>query len=191
MVISDGGIMGVKSFSLCFTGISGSGKSTLAIELAGRLEARGVLLQVIDGDKLRDDLGNLFGYTREERMKNSRVVRLLSRYLNQNGINTIIAVVAPYEEMRNAFRAYLGDAYIQVYVKCPYETCAARDVKGYYKKQKAGQMEHLNGADDVFEEPEHNDIIVDTEHMTVDECVNQILEYLEEKNDAISIYNRG
>lgn len=179
-----------RAFSVCFTGISGSGKTTLARELADRLEGRGVGLQVIDGDELRSGLGNLFGYTREERMKNSRVVRLLGRYLNQNGISTIISVVAPYDDMRREFRIFLGDAYIQVYVKCSYHTCAARDVKGYYKKQKAGQMENLNGADDVFEEPMDSEIIVDTEHDTVGRCVNQIIRYLEEKDYVVSIHNK-
>lgn len=174
----------MTGFTLCFTGISGSGKSTLAIALEKQLCNKNKI-QVIDGDILRAQLGNLFGYTKMERMKNSMIVRVLSKYLNDNGINTIVSIVAPYEQMRAEIRKFIGDRYIEVYLKCSYEECVKRDVKGYYKEQSEGQIKNLNGADDVFEVPLHSEIVIDTEQETIDNSVNKILFYLEEKGYAI------
>lgn len=176
-------------FTLELTGMSGSGKSTLAKALQEALESVGTHVQVIDGDTLRSELGSLFGYTREERMKNSRIVRVLARYLNRNGVNVILSVVAPYEEMRRAFREFIGVPYIEAYVKCSLEECARRDVKGYYRAQMEGKMQNLNGADDVFDEPQGCDLVVDTEHSSVDECSGQILEYLGRKGYVVPIHH--
>lgn len=176
----------MKIFSLCFTGISGSGKSTLAEALYRCLhEKYNINIQIIDGDELRKELGHLFGYTKSERMKNSHVVRTLSKYMNKNKICTIISIVAPYEDMRREIREYLGENYVEVYVKCSLKECARRDVKGYYKKQKTGEMSNLNGADDVFEEPETSEIVVDTEHESIETCVEKIVSYLEDAKYVI------
>lgn len=139
-------------------------------------------LQVIDGDELRDELGNLFGYTREERMKQSHVVRTLVKYLNKNDINTLVAVVAPYEEMRQEFREYIKKTYVEVYVKCSLAECSRRDVKGYFAKNRKGEMNNLNCADDTYEIPLTSDIIIDTEQTTVDEAVGRIINYLKQKD---------
>ncbi len=169
-----------KTFSLVFTGLSGSGKTTLAKRVTDELIKMGVHIQLIDGDEFRNELGNLFGYTREERMKHNRIARTVMRYLNRNGVNVIFTLVAPYEEMRQWMRADVGKAYIEAYTKCTPETCAKRDVKGYYKKQREGTMQNLNGVDDVFEEPGHSEIVVDTEHDSEEACVGTILHYLRE-----------
>ncbi len=175
----------MKTFALCFTGISGSGKSTIANSLKKYLESKNSKCQLIDGDILRQQLGHLFGYTREERIKNSQVVRVLSKYLNQNGISTIVAIVAPYEEMRKGIREYIGENYIEVFVDCPYEECVKRDIKGYYKKQLEGTMSNLNGADDIYEVPKNSDIILHTEKESIDESVQKIVDYLRKHDYAI------
>lgn len=175
----------MKIFSLCFTGVSGSGKSTLAILLNEALKNNSIKSQIIDGDELRAELGHLFGYTKQERIKNTYVARTLAKYLNKSGINTIISIVAPYEEQRDGLRKYLGEAYIEVYVKCSYDECARRDVKGYYQKQKQGMMDNLNGANDVFEIPKNSEIVVDTENNTADQCIETILTYLKEKGYVV------
>lgn len=169
-----------KTFSLVFTGLSGSGKTTLAKRVTDELIKKGVHVQLIDGDDFRNELGNLFGYTREERMKHNRVVRTVMRYLNRNDVNVIFALVAPYEEMRQGMREDVGQAYVEAYTKCTSETCARRDVKGHYKKHREGTMQNLNGVDDVFEEPGHSEIVVDTEHDSEEACVGTILRYLRE-----------
>ena len=172
----------MRCFSLFLIGTSGSGKTTLAKALERRLNNEGLFnLQIIDGDELRGELGNLFGYTRTERMKQSHVVKTIAKYLNINNVNVIVAVVAPYEEMRQEFRAYLKESYIEVFVKCSVEECARRDVKGYYAKSRNGEMRNLNGADDLYEKPITSDIVIDTEKTDVDDAVEEILRYLREK----------
>lgn len=168
----------MKPFVLYFTGLSGSGKTTLAVELERALRARDVPVQVLDGDVLREEFGNLFGYTKEERMKQGRVGWVLTRYLNRNGIAVIVAAVVPYDEIRKSARAFLGESYIQVYLDCPVEECARRDVKGYYSQ--ARPMENLNGVSAGYEVPRDSEIVVDTVRLGVRESAEKILDYLTE-----------
>lgn len=170
----------MKTFTICFTGMSGSGKTTLAKALQKELEGTYSNLQMLDGDVLRKQFGNLFGFTKEERFKNNRVVRVLVQYLNQNGIHVILTLVAPYEEMRQKMRQSFGKGYIEVYVKCSSEECARRDVKGYYKQQKEGKLQNLSGIDDIFEVPRHSEIVINTERETVEDGVKKILRFLAE-----------
>lgn len=170
-----------KIFSLWFTGISGSGKSTLAIALKEELDKLSIKTQIIDGDETRKAVGHLFGHTKEERMKMFSVNRLVAQYLKENDICTLVAVVAPFKEIRENLREYFGNAYIEVYVKCSYEECARRDTKGYYKMEKEGKIANLNGANDKYEIPARPDIVVDTEVENVHESVLKILSYLKEK----------
>ncbi len=171
----------MKPFMLYIIGLSGSGKTTIATELEKRLRSKGVeQLQFIDGDVIREELDGLFGYTFEERIKNNKVVCVVAGYLIKNGINVILAQVGGYEKMREQVRGHFPGSYVEVFVKCSVDECARRDVKGYYKKVKNGEMKNLNGSNDSFEIPKNSDIIVDTETMSVQECVDVILSYLEQ-----------
>ncbi len=169
-----------KNFMIYIIGRSGSGKTTIACALEERLQRKGKQnLQVIDGDIIREQFGGMFGYTREERLKCNQAVRVVVDYLLKNNVSVILAQVAPYEEIRKLVRTQFGQEYIEVYVKCSYEECARRDVKGYYRKQRNGQMNNLNGADDVYEIPSNCDVVIDAENETVDEAVDKIMTYLE------------
>lgn len=175
-----------KNFMMYMVGRSGSGKTTIANALEEELRKKGVQqLQVIDGDVIRQQFGDIFGYTYEERMKCNRAVRVVVKYLLDNHISVILAQVASYEEMRKKVRETFSNEYIEVYVKCSYEECARRDVKGYYKKQQNGEMENLNGASDTYEIPQNSDMIIDTEKETVSEAVQRIIAYLEENGYGI------
>lgn len=175
----------MKPFTICFTGISGSGKTTLGAALLKELDTEKRKVQMIDGDVFREQIGNIFGYTKEERYKNNQVVRVLADYLNCNDVSVILTLVAPYEEMRKKMREILGDAYIEVYVKCSLEECERRDVKGYYKKAKEGKMKHLNGSDDIYEIPKKSEIVINTEQESIAEGVNKIKRYLLEHGYGI------
>lgn len=175
-----------KKFMMYMVGRSGSGKTTLAKALAEELRGRGArYLQVIDGDVIREQFGSIFGYTYEERMRCNQAVRVVVQYLMDNGISVILSQVAAYEEMRRKVREQFEKDYIEVYVKCSYEECARRDVKGYYKMQKNGEMKNLNGADDIYEVPQNSDIVVDTEVETISEAVQKIVSYLKEKEYGV------
>ena len=168
-----------NKFMLYLVGMSGSGKTTLAYALERELQKLGRMpLQVIDGDVIREQFGDIFGYSYEERMKCNQAIRVVVQYLVNNGISVILAQVAAYESMRSKVREQFKDEYIQVYVKCSYEECARRDVKGYYKKQQNGEMSNLNGADDNYEIPVNNNLIIDTEKENVTEAVQRIIKYL-------------
>ena len=175
-----------KNFMMYMVGRSGSGKTTIANALEEELRKKGMQqLQVIDGDVIRQQFGDIFGYTYEERMKCNRAVRVVVKYLLDNHISVILAQVASYEDMRKKVRETFSNEYIEVYVKCSYEECARRDVKGYYKKQQNGEMENLNGANDTYEIPQNSDMIIDTEKETVSEAVQRIIAYLEETGYGI------
>lgn len=170
-----------KSYLIYLVGISGSGKTTIGQALENELHQKGVeTLQFIDGDVIRQQFGEIFGYTYEERMKCNQAVRVVIQYLLDNHISVILAQVAPYNELRAKMQEQFGDKYIEVYIKCSYKECARRDVKGYYKKQKKGEMQYLNGANDVFEIPQNSNIIIDTERENVSEAVKRIIAYLKE-----------
>lgn len=168
----------MKVFNICLTGISGSGKSTLANALKNELYQKGIKVQIVDGDDTRKEIGHLFGHTKQDRMKMNAINRLLVKYLNQNGISTILSIVAPFEEMRCLMRETFGDSYIEIYVKCSKEVCAQRDVKGYYKLEKEGELLNLNGVNDVYEIPQRPELILETDKDTLDVCVTKIMDYL-------------
>lgn len=169
----------MKPFMMYIIGISGSGKTTIATRLTDELRKRNVdNLQFIDGDVIREELTGIFGYTYEERMKNNRVVCVVCDYLLRNNINVILAQVAGHQAMRDQVKNNTCGDYIEVYAKCSLEECESRDVKGYYRKVKEGQMENLNGANTDFEIPKASDIVIDTERLTVDESVDLIMRLL-------------
>lgn len=174
----------MKPFALCFTGPSGSGKTTLANLVAESLAGK-LPLQVIDGDILRGELGNLFGYTKEERRKQTQVVKVLAKYLLNQNVNVLIAIVAPYDDVRKGMREFLGESYLQVYVKCPYEVREARDVKGYYRLAQQNQMQNLNGADAPYEIPDDAELVLDTSQLSAGECTDKVLACLRERGYGV------
>jgi len=168
----------VKQFALCMTGISGSGKTTIANAVAKMLREQGVKIDVLDGDNTRSLVGELFGHSKSERLKMAKVNQAIGSHLLRNEINIILAVVAPFEEIRTQFRSFFGSSYIEIYVKSSVETCALRDVKGLYAKSESGNLKHLNGIDDIYEPPENSDIILDTEVLSVEDSCDAIIDYL-------------
>lgn len=174
----------MKKFMIYMVGISGSGKTTIAEALEREIRQKSSLkMQFIDGDVIRSEFGNVFGYTYEERMKCNQAVCVVAKYLIRNDISVILAQVGAYEAMRQNVRndfSSLAD-YIEIYVKCSVDECMRRDVKGYYKKQKSGEMKNLNGVNDKFEVPQNPEIVIDTEKVSVDEAVNKIICFLEDR----------
>jgi len=173
-----------RKFALLLTGMSGSGKTTIGKALVDKLNNSSggeIKTQLIDGDDTRHMLGDMFSHTKDGRSQIARVNRLLGHYLLLNDINVIYALVTPFEDIREEFRDFFGNRYIEVYVKCSLEVCERRDVKGLYKKFHAGTISNLNGKDDAYEEPRNPEIMVDTVEESIDESCQKVLKYLKEK----------
>lgn len=173
---------GHKSVVLWFTGLSGSGKSTISVALEKALFERRIHAYRLDGDNIRHGLNNNLGFSPEDRKENIRRIGEVSKLLADAGLITLTAFISPYREDRGRVRDILEDGeFIEVYAKASVETCEQRDPKQLYKKARAGEIKNFTGIDAPYEAPEHAEIVVDTETTSVEEAVQQILEYLEEK----------
>jgi bifunctional enzyme CysN/CysC len=167
---------------LWFTGLSGSGKSTLAQKLEERLFQQGYQIYVLDGDNIRTGLNRDLGFSPNDRKENIRRIAQVARLFVDAGMMVITAFISPYNEDRANARALFEDGdFTEVYVKCPLATCEQRDVKGLYKKARSKEVHHFTGLDDSYEEPTNPEIIVETDKMSVDECVDIILTFLSGK----------
>lgn len=166
-----------EAITICLTGLSGAGKTTLANEICKYLLSIGRKAYILDGDYTRKQLGNIFGYTREERMKMSSVNRLLANTLNSNEIDVIMAIIAPYKEMRNINRKEIKN-YFEMYLECSLETCVNRDVKGLYKKSFNKEINDMIGIDNIYEISDNYDLIVNTETNNIKNSMLIIEEFL-------------
>lgn len=174
-----------KGFTLWLTGLSGAGKTTLAGLLSAELRARGVSVEVLDGDEVRTNLSKGLGFSREDRDTNIRRIGYVCRLLSRNGVGTVSAAISPYSAAREEVRRAVeqdGAAFIEVFVKCPIAVLAERDVKGLYKRALAGELKGFTGVSDPYEEPVAPDILVETDRESVDFSVNKILQHLEQRD---------
>ena len=173
---------GHKSVVLWFTGLSGSGKSTISVALEKALFERRIHAYRLDGDNIRHGLNNNLGFSPEDRKENIRRIGEVSKLLADAGLITLTAFISPYREDRDRVREILEDGeFTEVYAKASVETCEQRDPKQLYKKARAGEIKNFTGIDAPYEAPEHAEIVVDTETTSVEEAVQQILNYLEDK----------
>ena len=172
--------MSRRGFTLWFTGLSGAGKSTLAELIEPQLRERGCLVEVLDGDVVRTNLSKGLGFSKEDRDTNIRRIGFVAQLLTRNGVGVITAAISPYRDVRRECREMIGDDFVEVFVKCPVEVCAERDVKGLYKKAMAGEIPHFTGVSDPYEEPEHAEVIVETNLETPEQSAARILAKLEE-----------
>src|SRR5437588_11852910 len=171
--------MANTGFTIWFTGLSGAGKSTLSEIIEKRLRERGRNVEVLDGDIVRTHLSKGLGFSREDRDTNIKRIGFVCGLLTRNGVVCISAAIAPYHEARDWARREIGN-FVEVYVKCPLEVCRERDVKGLYKLVDEGKIKNFTGVDDPYEEPEHPELIVETDKETLDESIERIFAKLVE-----------
>ncbi len=158
------------------TGLSGSGKSTIAIALEKELVQKGFLTQVLDGDNIRTGINNNLGFSDADRTENIRRIAEVSKLFVNCGVITINCFVSPTNAIRNAAKEIIGkEDFVEVFIDTPIEICEQRDVKGLYKKARAGEIKDFTGINAPFEAPENAAIVVKTAHKTVEESVNTIL----------------
>jgi adenylylsulfate kinase len=170
----------MKEFCVWFTGLPCSGKSTLANKLKEKLEELGKKVYILDGDIIRKELNVDLGFSEEDRRENIRRVSVVAKILTECGVVPIVALVSPFRESRKKARERMEN-FVEVYVRAPLEVCKERDVKGMYKLALEGKIKGFTGIDDPYEEPENPEVICETDKESVDESVEKILAYLENK----------
>ena len=167
-----------EGFTLWFTGLSGAGKSTISTLVEQELRARGLRVELLDGDVVRTNLSKGLGFSKEDRDENVRRIGFVCQLLSRNGVAVIAAFISPYREIRDEVRARIG-RFVEVYVECPIETLIERDVKGLYKKALAGEIANFTGVSDPYEPPLHPEIVVRTGQQSPEQSVAAIVERLE------------
>ena len=164
------------SIVIWMVGLSGSGKSTLAKALEKDLHDRGFLTTLLDGDNLRTGINNNLGFSEADRTENIRRAAETSKLFAACGIITICSLISPTEEIRLMSKSIIGDTdYFELFVNTPIEVCEQRDVKGLYKKARAGEIKNFTGIDSPFEHPNAASLEVRTDLHSLEECLQQIL----------------
>lgn len=172
-----------KSINLWFTGLSGSGKSTLAHAVEEELHRRGCRTYVFDGDNVRHGLCSDLSFSVEDRSENIRRIAEMVRLFLDGGMIALTAFISPLAKDRQRVRELLGEGNcLEIYCRCPLEVCEERDVKGLYKKARAGEIKNYTGISSPYEEPLDADLVLDTGgSQSLEECVGLVVRTLEEK----------
>lgn len=178
---------GHKSVILWFTGLSGAGKSTLAHAVEEKLHCHDCRTYVLDGDNVRHGLCSDLGFSNEEREENIRRVGELAKLLIEAGVITLTAFISPFRVDRKKVRGLaMHGEFLEIYCRCPLEVCEERDVKGIYKRARAGEIPEFTGISSPYEEPINPELVIDTDKLTVDESVGRVLELLAQRGILIN-----
>uniref|UniRef100_A4SDU5 Adenylyl-sulfate kinase n=1 Tax=Chlorobium phaeovibrioides (strain DSM 265 / 1930) TaxID=290318 RepID=A4SDU5_CHLPM len=170
-------LLGQRGCALWFTGLSGSGKTTIARHVEAELAGRGILTQVLDGDNIRTGINRNLGFGVEDRQENIRRIAEVTKLFVQCGVVTLNCFISPTRAMREMAREIIGaEDFIEIFVDTSLAKCEARDVKGLYKKARAGEIPDFTGIHAPFEEPLQPDLRIATEGRDIDSCVRQVVD---------------
>jgi len=165
-----------KAMTIWMTGMSGSGKTTIAIALEKKLNDKGFLTQILDGDNIRTGISNNLGFTETDRQENIRRISEVSKLFLNCGVITINCFISPTNAIREHAKAIIGSGnFFEVFIDTPLEVCEKRDVKGLYKKARAGEIKNFTGIDSPFEIPSNPSSIIKTAQLSIEESATQIL----------------
>jgi len=169
-----------QGFVVWMTGLSGAGKTTIARQVESKLKARGLKIERLDGDVVRQSLTRDLGFTKEDRDNNIARVTFVAKLLSRNNVGVIASFISPYEETRNYVRQETTN-FMEVFINAPLEVCAERDVKGLYEKAFAGEIPNFTGVSDPYEEPNDADLVINTHLEEPDESAERLIHFLEER----------
>ena len=173
---------GHKAYLLWFTGLSGSGKSTLANLVEMELYKEGLSTYILDGDNVRQGINKDLSFTPQDRSENIRRIAEISNLMLDAGVVTLAAFVSPYIKDREAVKQTVGaDKFIEIYVNTSLATCESRDVKGLYKKARAGEIKNMTGISAPYQAPTHPDLEIITDGQTIQQSVAVIMQFLNTK----------
>ena len=166
----------IEPFNLWFTGLPLSGKTTIADLVYEKLRSLQVPIERIDSSDVRKLIPDI-GYSREDRNRHMQRIGHLIQRLQNNSVSTVASFVSPYRESRKAIRQMVKNN-IVVYVKADLETCKKRDYKGVYEKAERGELKNFTGISDIYEEPQHADIVIDTDKLSPEQAADIIVHYV-------------
>jgi len=166
----------LKPKVLWFTGLSGAGKSTIAEVVFEKLKSKGLKVEHLDGDKVREVFPKT-GFSKDDRNRHIKRVGFLASLLERNGIFVVASFISPYQESRDFVRNQCQN-FQEIYVSTPLSVCEQRDAKGLYAKARRGEITQFTGIDDPYEVPDHPEITVDTSNQTIEESVSLVLQKL-------------
>lgn len=169
---------GQKPLTLWFTGLSGSGKSTLANEVEKRFVSMGYHTMLLDGDNVRHGLNKNLGFKESDRVENIRRIAEVAKLMNDAGLITLASFISPYESDRKNARDIIGEGYIEIFVSTPLEECEKRDVKGLYKKARAGEIPNFTGVSSPYEAPKNPEIEMDTSRYSLEEATDYVVKQI-------------
>ncbi len=178
-----------KGMTLWFTGLSGAGKSTISQAVEKELIAQGYRVEVLDGDVVRENLTKGLGFSKADRDENIRRIGFVAQLLTRNGVIVIVSAISPYRNIRDEVRHRIGD-FVEVFVNAPLAVCEQRDVKGLYKRARAGEIKSFTGIDDPYEPPLNPEIECRTDLETLPESVSKVLAQVQERvhvNDRVKV----
>jgi len=174
-----------KGVVVWFTGLSGAGKSTIAHTVEERLHQLGCRTYVFDGDNVRHGLCSDLGFSEQDRSENIRRIAEMCNLFVDAGVIALTAFISPFHKDRELVHKLMGDDFLEVYCRCPVEVCEQRDVKGLYKKARAGEIDNFTGISAPYDEPQNPDLVLDTDKQSLEESVEQVLKLLV-KNDIVA-----
>lgn len=167
-----------RGLTVWLTGLSSAGKTTITEVLHRTLQQRGYRVEWIDGDVIRQRLSKDLGFSKEDRDENVRRMGALAGELTESGVIVLVSAISPYRAMRDEVRQRIG-AFLEVWVHAPLAVCEQRDIKGIYRRVRAGEIQHVTGVDDPYEHPTAPDVECRTDRETLEESAAKVLEAIE------------
>lgn len=168
-----------RGVTIWLTGLSGAGKTTITQALSEKLRSHDYDIEVLDGDIVRQNLTKGLGFSKEDRDENIRRIGFVAHLLTRHGVIVLVSAISPYREIREQVKQKIGD-FIEVYVNAPLAVCEARDVKGLYKRARAGEIKAFTGIDDPYEPPLNPDLECHTDLESLEESVAKVWQKLQE-----------